>query len=1284
MQDYDIDMDLHVYMSGQFPSSESSAPDLPPAESPSSTSTPAISSSQVLPPTAVSSTSLTEANLQQLQASEYFEHLSPAINEYMEANPDNESVVRAIRDARHHRNTQERRIRSLSHRGWCDCTDCRTIRHDIEVRYGFENDTSSYTSDQSNVTEPSLPSDDIPPHDPTASLNPPAPPSFIDPIQLANNTDETNAYINALSGPSQATRCVFDSGANRLLFNDLTWLDDTNSQPSTPTSTFIYGIAGSVKATHQCIIGHQAAFICPSAKDNIMSVGWLSQFPSIATTYSSVDNSFRISFGNTTFTIGMTSDQLYFLTKDQVKQLLTHVNNVTNSTKSVNLCTAYSKEQIARAQEVRRLHYALLHPSDSVLIKALKYGLLLGTRLTAQDVYIYRLVYGACPCCLAGKTISPSYKESLSPPALMPGHVVHVDLIPFTEICLGGIQYHLLFCDEFSTYLHSIAMKSKSNSDIILSFTAMISYFKQYGYDIKNIHSDHESALMSATIFLNQQGIQYHTIAPYQHEQKLERYVQTINSRFRSVLSSLKFKLPTKLYAQLFTAVLQFINLMPNSVHPTLTPAIIFKGSKLDIQTQHPVPFGTYAALHYAQRSSNKYEPHTDNGILLYLADSSTANMIAWIPGRHTIVTINKYTIIKASPSDFGFEPNNNIIPSHIPDFIPLPSQSQEGATNLPPQEGANPLAEIPPTASIPIPTIEDNVTLNDTPDNLLIVSEDVPYLRRSTRNLRFHQPIDATVLKATSGISVQRALQINEKKTITAVMNEVKNMLDYKVGHYVHQSDLTYDQKKNILRSFMFIKQKFFPNGDMDKLKARLVADGSQQGRHLYDFVSSATVSLQVVFLLFNIASHYKCMLQTVDIRGAFLNAEFTSADKPIYLKINKDVVPYWILQDPTAKPYVSDKGELLLLLDRFLYGLKQSPLKFQLHLTQTLVTAGYKQSLNDECLFYKLKGTKFSYVSTHSDDLLHCVNCDIFAQAFKNILIQTYKDIEYHDQASSYIGMSINRSSDLSTIYISQRGLTQRIISDFLPDDFPVAASPASSHLFNHEPEDKPYNRILFLSIIMAIMYLARLSRPDVLLATAFLATKAQNPTEGHHRAALRIISYLKATINHGIKINCQELRFHLHCDASWASHHDGSSHTGWILKMGESFLGSKSSKQRVGSPSSTDAEIISTVDGLKNLKWLDNLTVEIGLPLSICHLYQDNLSASKIIMKTTKTKQVKHLLCKINLAQQYFADKLYDVIQTPTEDMIADALTKPKAPYNYASVEANRLGVYTLPLS
>ena len=58
------------------------------------------------------------------------------------------------------------------------------------------------------------------------------------------------------------------------------------------------------------------------------------------------------------------------------------------------------------------------------------------------------------------------------------------------------------------------------------------------------------------------------------------------------------------------------------------------------------------------------------------------------------------------------------------------------------------------------------------------------------------------------------------------------------------------------------------------------------------------------------------------------------------------------------------------------------------------------------------------------------------------------------------------------------------------------------------------------------MAIMYLARLTRPDVLLATAHLDTKAQHPKEGDYKAALRIISYLHGTTSYDIIVNCREL--------------------------------------------------------------------------------------------------------------------------------------------------------------
>ena len=66
----------------------------------------------------------------------------------------------------------------------------------------------------------------------------------------------------------------------------------------------------------------------------------------------------------------------------------------------------------------------------------------------------------------------------------------------------------------------------------------------------------------------------------------------------------------------------------------------------------------------------------------------------------------------------------------------------------------------------------------------------------------------------------------------------------------------------------------------------------------------------------------------------------------------------------------------------------------------------------------------------------------------------------------------------------------------------------------------------------------------------------------------------------------------------------------------------------------------------------------------------------------MKQNKTKQLKHLLRKINLAQQYYGDKLFEIIQTPTDEMIADSLTKLTSAYNCIIVEAARLGVYKIP--
>ena len=96
---------------------------------------------------------------------------------------------------------------------------------------------------------------------------------------------------------------------------------------------------------------------------------------------------------------------------------------------------------------------------------------------------------------------------------------------------------------------------------------------------------------------------------------------------------------------------------------------------------------------------------------------------------------------------------------------------------------------------------------------------------------------------------------------------------------------------------------------------------------------------------------------------------------------------------------------------------------------------------------------------------------------------------------------------------------------------------------------------------------------------------------------------------------------------------------------------------------------ADIIATADGLKNIKWLDSL------PQSKLVSIFRRATYIKIIIvpqKLSKTKQLKHLISKINLPQQYHADKLFEIIQSPTDEMIADSLTKPKSANKYATAE------------
>ena len=524
--------------------------------------------------------------------------------------------------------------------------------------------------------------------------------------------------------------------------------------------------------------------------------------------------------------------------------------------------------------------------------------------------------------------------------------------------------------------------------------------------------------------------------------------------------------------------------------------------------------------------------------------------------------------------------------------------------------------------------------------------------------------------------ISVKEGLKgEHAQESREAIIGEILNMLHYKVGHYTHFRDIPQDKRGNILQSFMFLKHKTFPDGRYDKTKARMVGNGATQKEHMYDLVSSSTVALSSVFLLCNLASYYRAKLTTYDIKGAFLHAEFSEKDEVTFIRINKEITALWIEQDPTAAPFVDGHGTLLLELDKFIYGLKQSPLKFQLHLTKVLVELGYQQMSQDECLFSKHDGNDFSVLSTHVDDIMQVATSEHLYQELKDGLISAYADITTTEDGNAYLGMTIERDpKDRRIIKLSQRGLIDKVLEKYpkQPGDNHRYYSPSDKNIFDVMPGDdsgevSPEARSEFLSVLMTLMYLARLTRPDVLMPVTFLAGRTHVATDRDISHLMRIVRYLDNTREFGVHINCESLQLHCSCDASFAVHTPPTStkgHTGFIIGFGEnmSYIHSRSGKQKLASTSSSDAEIIALCEALKMCYWMREVIRELGIAdLQKIVVYQDNKSVIMMATESSLMKNSKHLLTKLTYVKDLVTREVVDVKYMETENMTSDVLSK-----------------------
>ena len=121
-------------------------------------------------------------------------------------------------------------------------------------------------------------------------------------------------------------------------------------------------------------------------------------------------------------------------------------------------------------------------------------------------------------------------------------------------------------------------------------------------------------------------------------------------------------------------------------------------------------------------------------------------------------------------------------------------------------------------------------------------------------------------------------------------------------------------------------------------------------------------------------------------------------------------------------------------------------------------------------------------------------------------------------------------------------------------------------------------------------------------------------------------------------------------------------------------------QSKKQKLNSRSSTEAEIIAVSDGLTLIIWFRNLLLAQGYKLPPATVFQDNQSVIALYKngKGSSSTRTRHIALKIFFVGDRMDKKEIAVEYLPTEEMIADILTKPLVGRKFVEMRAKLMGV------
>lgn len=397
---------------------------------------------------------------------------------------------------------------------------------------------------------------------------------------------------------------------------------------------------------------------------------------------------------------------------------------------------------------------------------------------------------------------------------------------------------------------------------------------------------------------------------------------------------------------------------------------------------------------------------------------------------------------------------------------------------------------------------------------------------------------------------------------------------------------------------------------------------------------------------MIISISAIYDLEIHHIDVKTAFLNGEL---DEEIYMEQPEGFI-------------VKGKEKKVCKLKKSLYGLKQAPKQWHEKFDNTMKSYGFSINECDKCVYIKKTKNDTIIVCLYVDDMLIMGTSTDIINATKKMLSNNF-EMKDMGLADLILGIRVKRETDGYSL--TQSHYVEKVLKRFGHFDDKPVVTPFDPTCKLSKNEGESVSQLEYTQIVGSLMYIMNCTRPDLAYSLSRLSRYSSNPNREHWNALVRVLRYLKHTINYGLYFTKFPPVLEGYSDANWISGStDSKSTSGYVFTIGGGAVSWKSSKQTCIARSTMESEFIALDKAAEEAEWLRNFIEDIPLwpkPVTALCIHCDSMAALNRGKNKIYNGKSRHIRRRHASIRQLLSNGVIALDYIRSKENLADPLTK-----------------------